>query len=149
MLQQVTYTCKWHISDYPLQHQRLSWCILTRILPFVVAQWNKKHPVQTYAWSKRTNWLVRLALPEKLVAVLIGACRPRHTLALPGLFQIMHTHITRTGCEDPLYGICMLMRTYSIQCSDKIRFQQLYIKCGVAKFHPGTHTALQAPMAAL
>ena len=30
----------------------------------------------------------------------IGACRPGHTRALPGLFQIMHTHITRTGCKD-------------------------------------------------
>ena len=32
----------------------------------------------------------------------IGACRPRYTRALAGLFPIMHTHITRTGREDPL-----------------------------------------------
>ena len=39
----------------------------------------------------------------------IGACRPRHTQALPGLFQIMHTHITRTERENtwsPAYNMC-------------------------------------------
>ena len=36
-------------------------------------------------------------------------CRPGHTRALPGLFRIMSTHITRTGCKDSLYSICMLM----------------------------------------
>ena len=47
------------------------------------------------------------------------------------------------------YIACLHMhtRTYSVQCSDKIRFSQLRIKCGVAKSCPGTHTALQAPMA--
>ena len=35
---------------------------------------------------------------------------------------------------------------YSVQCSDKICFPQLGIKCGVAKSCPGTHTALQASM---
>ena len=33
-----------------------------------------------------------------------------------------------------------------MQCSDKIRFPQLRIKCSVAKSCPGTHTVLQAPM---
>ena len=47
---------------------------------------------------------------------------------------------------DPLYSISVHRRTYSSQCSDKIRFPQLYIKCGVAKSYPGTHTALQVPM---
>ena len=37
-------------------------------------------------------------------------------------------------------------RMYSVQCSDKIYFLQLCIKCGVAKSSPGTHTALQAYM---
>ena len=32
----------------------------------------------------------------------IGTCRPGHTQALSGLFSIVHTHITRTGHEDPL-----------------------------------------------
>ena len=80
---------------------------------------------------------------------IIGACRPKHTRALPELFQIIGTNITRTGREDtwsPAYSICMHRRTYSVQCSDKIRFPQLRIKCGVAKSCPGTHTALQAPM---
>ena len=36
--------------------------------------------------------------------------------------------------------------TYSIQCSDKIHFPQLRIKCGVAKSCLSTHTALQVPM---
>ena len=30
----------------------------------------------------------------------IGACRPGHTRALPGLFRIIRTHIMRTGRED-------------------------------------------------
>ena len=79
----------------------------------------------------------------------IGACRPGHTQALAGLFRTMRTHITRTGREDtwsPAYSICMHRRTYSVQCSDKICFLQLRIKCSVAKSCPGTHTALQAPM---
>ena len=37
-------------------------------------------------------------------------------------------------------------RTYSVQCSDNM-LPQLRIKCGVAKSCPGTHTALQVPMA--
>ena len=38
----------------------------------------------------------------------------------------------------------MHRHTYSVQCSDKICFPQLRIKCGVAKSCPGTHTALHA-----
>ena len=79
----------------------------------------------------------------------IGACRPRHTWALPGLFRIMGTHITRTGRKDmwsPAYSLCMHRCTHSLQCSDKMRFPQLRIKCGIAKSCPGTHTALQAPI---
>ena len=71
------------------------------------------------------------------------------TRALPGLFWIMRIHITRTGCEDtfsPAYSICVHRCTYGVQCSDKIHFPQLCIKCGIAKSCPGTHTALQAPM---
>ena len=37
---------------------------------------------------------------------------PRYTQALPGLFRIMCTHITRTGREDTLhalYSLCVLM----------------------------------------
>ena len=40
----------------------------------------------------------------------------------------------------------MHRRSYSLQCSDKIRFPQLRTKCGVAKSCTGTHTALQALM---
>ena len=79
----------------------------------------------------------------------IDVCRPGHTWALPGLFWIMRTHIMRTGRKDtwsPAYSIWVHRRTYSIQCSDKIHFPQLRIKCSVAKSCPGTHTALQAPM---
>ena len=79
----------------------------------------------------------------------IDACRPRHTRALPGLFRIMRTHIMRTGHEDtwsPAYSVWVHRHMYSIQCSDKICFPQLCIKCDVAKSCPGTHTALQVPM---
>ena len=41
----------------------------------------------------------------------------------------------------------MYTHTYSVQCSDKIRFPQLRINCGIAKSFLGTRTALQAPMA--
>ena len=79
----------------------------------------------------------------------IGACSPGHTRALPGLFRIMHTHNTRTGCEDtwsPAYIICVHRCKYSLQCSDKIRLPQSCFKCGIAKSCPGTHTALQVPV---
>ena len=33
----------------------------------------------------------------------------------------------------------------AVQCSDNT-LPQLHIKCGIAKFCPGTHSALQAPM---
>ena len=70
----------------------------------------------------------------------IGTCRPGHTRALPGLFQIMPTHITRTGCEDTwstgeacpqtpyiAYACIWMQRcTYSVQCSDKIHFPQVH-----------------------
>ena len=87
--------------------------------------------------------------PNQWFSKGIGACRPGHTWPLPGLFRIMRTHITRTGPEDTwsvrayaCTGVCI---AYS-ECSDKIRFPQLHIKCGVAKSCPGTHTALQVPM---
>ena len=81
--------------------------------------------------------------------LIIGACRPGHTRALPRLFRIMRIHITRTGREDT-WSVRAYARTdvriaYS-ECSDKIRFLQLRIKCCVAKSCPGTRTALQAPM---
>ena len=44
------------------------------------------------------------------------------------------------------YSICVQRHTYSVQCSDKIWFPQLCIKCGVAKSCPDTHTGLQAPV---
>ena len=74
----------------------------------------------------------------RLTHLTIGACMPGHTRALPGLFQIMHTHITRTS--PYLVYVCYA------QCRDKIRFPQLCIKCGVAQSCPGTHTGLQVPM---
>ena len=50
---------------------------------------------------------------------IIGACRPGHTWALPGLFRIIHTYITGTGCEDtwsPAYSISVhrLCIAYSV-----------------------------------
>ena len=69
----------------------------------------------------------------------IAACRPRHTQSLPGLFC---THITRTECNhtlSPADNIFVHRRTYSVQCSDKVRLPQLRIKCGIAKSCPGTH----------
>ena len=72
--------------------------------------------------------------------------------AFPGLFQIMRTYIMRTRRENPLYSICMLTQAqmyYSVQCSDKIHFPQLRIKCRASKSCPGTHTALQTSMTKL
>ena len=70
------------------------------------------------------------------------------------------TLITMTKHEDTrMPSMCAYTRTdvrsNSIQCqkwkcilslSDKIRFPQLCIKCGIAKSCPGTHTVLQVPM---
>ena len=64
----------------------------------------------------------------------------------------MRTHITRTGHAKTLilqmhvYARTDVSVPYSAQCSDKKGFLQLRIKFGVAKFCPGTHTALQVPM---
>ena len=76
-----------------------------------------------------------------MATVPIGACRPGHTRTLPRLFQIMHTHITRTGCEDTYIAYACLPThkrtcTYSVQRSNKKRFPQLCIKCSVAKSGP-------------
>ena len=79
-----------------------------------------------------------------------GACRPGHTWALPGLFRVLISQgpdaKTRGMLPDPYTYIaytCLRThgRTYSINTL------QLRIKSGVAKSCPGTHTALQAPMA--
>ena len=61
----------------------------------------------------------------------------------------MRTHKRGPDAKTPYIAYARLRlnrRTYSVQCSDKIHFPQLRIKCGVAKSCPGTHTALQAPM---
>ena len=39
---------------------------------------------------------------------------------------------------SPAYSICVHRRTYGVQCSDKVRFLQLHIKCGIANSCPGT-----------
>ena len=88
-------------------------------------------------------------LPYQIHRCLQAWAYPR---ALPGLFQIVCTHITRTRRENPLYSICMLTQAqtyYSAQYSDKIHFPQLRIKCRASKSCPGTHTALQASMTKL
>ena len=69
---------------------------------------------------------------------LVG--EPVHRRLQAGLFQIMHTHITRIEHEDtwpPAYSICMHRRMYSVQCSDKIHFPQLCIKCKRGQVLPG------------
>ena len=88
-----------------------------------------------------------------------GTCRPGHIRALPGIFQIMPTHITRTGREDTwstgeacpqtpyiAYAcVCDVRIAYSVVT--KFAFRNcMRIKCSVAKSCPGTHTALQGPM---
>ena len=74
--------------------------------------------------------------------------------ALPGLVRSIahsyHNDRTRRHAACPQTSITMLIRTYrrtySVQFSDNM-LPQLRIKCGVAKSCPGTHTALQVPMA--
>ena len=80
----------------------------------------------------------------------IGACRPGHTRALPGLFRSIRTLIMRTRCEDTRHTLrpaykCAFARTdisiaYSVVTKS---LPQLRIKCGITKSCPGTHTALQ------
>jgi len=76
--------------------------------------------------------------------------RRLQTRTLPGLFQIMHTNITRTGCVDTYNAYTCLhthRRTSSVQCSEKIHFPQLHINCIIAKSCPGTHAhSSEAPM---
>ena len=49
--------------------------------------------------------------------VCIGACRPGHICGHhPGYFESC-VYITRTGCEDHLYSICMLIHTHGRTCS--------------------------------
>ena len=70
-----------------------------------------------------------------------------------GIVQVISNH-AYSYHEDRMHEdtyiayacLCMHRRTSSVQCSDKVRFPQLRIKCGIAKSYPGTHTALQAPM---
>ena len=93
---------------------------------------------------------------QRSASLLRGACRPRHTRAMPGLFRIMlysyHEDQTRRHVACPqtpcIAYACLHMhrRTYSVQCSDEICFPQLRIKCGIARSCLGTHTALQAPI---
>ena len=70
--------------------------------------------------------------------------------AYPGIARVISNHgysyrENRRTRRLPIAYACLRThkRTYSIQCSDKIRLRS---KCGVAKSCPGTHTALQAPM---
>ena len=63
---------------------------------------------ETWGWEKVGLWAAHsqpssaseVQTPPATMLAGIGACRPGHTRALPGLFWIMHTHIMRTGCED-------------------------------------------------
>ena len=101
--------------------------------------------------EERSNFTLTFDLQCRCVlssAWLLHRCLQAQ--AYLGIAWVMRTHITRTGHKETwsqAYSICMHRRRYSIQCSDKIRFPQLWIKCGVAKSCPGTHTALQALMA--
>ena len=78
----------------------------------------------------------------------IGACRSISGHC-PGYFESCVLTLREPDAKTPYLAyvcLCTHRRTYSVQCRDKIHFPQLCIKCGVAKFCPGTHTALQAPM---
>ena len=102
-----------------------------------------------YLWHVAYNYSLGILAYNNQALSCMGTCKPGHSRALPRLFWIIHTHITRTRRKDtwsPAYSICVHRLTHSIQCSDKIRFPQLCIKCSVAKSCPGTHTALQVPM---
>ena len=64
----------------------------------------------------------------------------------PGYFE--SCILTSRGPDAKMWSPAYVVhrRMYSVQCSDKIQFPQLRIKCGIAKSCLGTHTALQAPM---
>ena len=67
----------------------------------------------------------------------------------PGYFESCVLISREPDAKTPYIAyacLCMHRHTYSVQCSDKICFPQLCIKCGAAKSCPGTHTALQVPM---
>ena len=87
--------------------------------------------------------------------VSYGTTQPHRRLQAwkyPGYFESCVPISRGLGTKDIYIAyVCLRThrRTYSVQCSDKIRFPQLCIKCGIAKSCPGTHTALQAPMSSL
>ena len=99
--------------------------------------------------SAHNNLHIHYSLSHSHSQAPVGLGMPRHC---PGYFEALCTHITRTEHEDARRALrpaqaclCTYRRTYSVQCSDNT-LPQLRIKCGVAKFCPGTHSALQAPM---
>ena len=76
--------------------------------------------------------------------------------ACPGIVQVISKHcvLISQGPDAKTNGVpsdqhkCAYARTdvhIALQCSDNTLLQ-LCIKCGVAKFCPGTHSALQVPM---
>ena len=100
------------------------------VYPHFLRQWRQFY---LCIYSSCRNCTAGDERPRAWGSQCIGACRP-------GLFQIMRTHIMRTGCEDtwsPAYSICVHRRTYGVQCSDKIHFLQLCIKCKRSQVLPG------------
>ena len=90
----------------------------------------------------------------KSAVMHIGACRPEQCPGIPGhclgyfesCILISQGPDAKTHGHQHIASICVHRCMYSTQCSDKIRFLQLRIKCGAAKSCLGTHSALQLVM---
>ena len=108
----------------------------------------------------RTRFLPRskpLARTEVLLHEAIWLLhRHLQARACPGIARVISKHcvLISQGPDAKMRGVpsdqykCAYTRTdvrIALQCSDNT-LPQLRIKCGVAKFCPGTHSALQAPM---
>ena len=66
--------------------------------------------------------------------------------AYPGIARVISNHAYSYHEDRTRRQVVTSISLTRVQCSDKIRFPQLRIKCGAAKSCPGTHTGLQAPM---
>ena len=116
--------CVWHVgvgSWLPGQqlHPRTAKLAIAMYIDKSIIMWSEEFTCSGSQYVVKMIFIHDTTTPSKADTNTIGACRP-------GLFWIMHTHITRTRRKDtwsPAYNICVHWRTYSVQCSDKYAFR--------------------------
>ena len=98
-----------------------------------------QHPVIFLLMRRRFHW----HFPDHSAQAPAGSGIPGRC---PGFFKIMHSHITRTRCKDPLQSICVLTHTQMyvlhIQFSDKVSFPHQMRRSQVLPRYP--HSSVSA-----